>query len=84
LRPPFGICSSFPPNRPAGNAVRRINVGFSRSGIDPQAVIRKFNSITAGRLGQASRERIIDAVMALDQSPSCAQLIEALAGASKA
>src|SRR5215468_4939846 len=58
--------------------------GFSRSGIEAQAVIRKFNSITAGRLGQASRQRIIDAAMALDKSASCAELTAALANASKA
>ncbi|MEA2938380.1 MAG: 2-methylcitrate dehydratase, partial [Alphaproteobacteria bacterium] len=46
--------------------------GFSRKGIDAKAVIDKFNSITAGRLGPASRQRIIDAAMAFDASTSCA------------
>jgi 2-methylcitrate dehydratase len=55
--------------------------GFSRNGIDSAAVLRKFNSITAGRLGPDARKRIIDAVMALDASPSCADLVAALAAA---
>ncbi len=58
--------------------------GFSRKGIDPAAVLRKFNSITAHQLGPASRQRIVDAAMAFDASPSCAQLTDALAKASKA
>jgi 2-methylcitrate dehydratase len=58
--------------------------GFSRSGIDPQAVPNKFSAITAGRLGPNSRQRIIDAAMMLDQSPSCTELTAALASASKA
>jgi len=58
--------------------------GFSRKGIDAQAVLDKFNSITEDRLGPSSRQRIIDAAMTLDQSGSCAELTTALAGASKA
>jgi 2-methylcitrate dehydratase len=58
--------------------------GFSRKGIDSQAVLDKFNSITEDRLGPSSRQRIIDAAMTLDTSPSCAQMTDALAGASKA
>ena len=58
--------------------------GFSRKGIDPAAVLRKFNSITSHRLGPSSRQRIVDAAMAFDTAPSCAQLTEALAKASKA
>jgi 2-methylcitrate dehydratase len=55
--------------------------GFSRHGIDPAAVVNKFNSITAPRLGKNSRERIIEAVMALDTSPSSRALTAALASA---
>jgi len=58
--------------------------GFSRKGIDAQAVLDKFNSITQDRLGPRSRQRIIDAAMALDKSASCAELTAALASASKA
>jgi 2-methylcitrate dehydratase len=55
--------------------------GFSRHGIDPAAVVNKFNSITAPRLGKNSRERIIETVMALDTSPSLRALAAALASA---
>src|SRR6195256_5507463 len=58
--------------------------GFSRKGIDQQAVLDKFHSITEGRLGQGSRQRIIDAAMSLDKSASCADLMAAVANASKA
>jgi 2-methylcitrate dehydratase len=58
--------------------------GFSRKGIDQQAVFDKFNSITEDRLGAGSRQRIIDAAMGLDRSASCAELTAALASASKA
>jgi 2-methylcitrate dehydratase len=58
--------------------------GFSRKGIDAPAVLDKFNSITQDRLGPSSRQRIVDAAMALDKSASCADLTAALANASKA
>jgi hypothetical protein len=47
-------------------------------------VLDKFNSITEDRLGPSSRQRIVDAAMALDKSTSCAELTAALGGASKA
>jgi len=55
--------------------------GFSRHGLDADAVTRKFNAGTAAHLGSSSRARIIEAVMALDRSPSCADLTQALASA---
>ena len=58
--------------------------GFSRKGIDQQAVLDKFHSITDGRLGPGSRQRIIDAAMSLETSASCADLMAAVASASKA
>jgi 2-methylcitrate dehydratase len=58
--------------------------GFSRHGIDAGAVVKKFNSITSHQLGASSRQRIIDAAMALDTSASCAALMEAVATATKA
>jgi hypothetical protein len=58
--------------------------GFSRKGVDSGAVLKKFNSITAHQLGPSSRQRIVDAAMSLDTSPSCAALTEALAHATKA
>jgi 2-methylcitrate dehydratase len=58
--------------------------GFSRKGIDAQAVLDKFNSITEDRLGPSSRQRIVDAATGLDKSASCAELTAALASASKA
>jgi 2-methylcitrate dehydratase len=57
--------------------------GFSRHGIDAGAVLNKFNSITAARLGQRSRERIIAAAMGLDKASSCAELTAALAAADR-
>jgi 2-methylcitrate dehydratase len=56
--------------------------GFSRHGLDAGAVIQKFTAVTAPHLDAASRERIIDAVMALDRSPSCTEVTRALAAAN--
>ena len=53
--------------------------GFSRHGLDAAAVTKKFNAVTAKRLGESARARIIDAVMSLDVSPSCGALSKALA-----
>jgi 2-methylcitrate dehydratase len=55
--------------------------GFSRHGIAEGAVIEKFNAITAPHLGQSARDRVIEAALALDKSPSCAGLAQALAQA---
>jgi 2-methylcitrate dehydratase len=53
--------------------------GFSRHGLDAAAVTKKFNAVTAKRLGESARARIIDAVMSLYVSPSCGALSKALA-----
>jgi len=55
--------------------------GFSRHGLDADAVMAKFNAITAAHLDASARGRIIEAVMGLDRSPSCADLSRALAAA---
>jgi 2-methylcitrate dehydratase len=55
--------------------------GFSRHGLDADAVIKKFNAVTAAHLSAASRARIIEAVLDLDRSPACAELWHALAAA---
>jgi 2-methylcitrate dehydratase len=55
--------------------------GFSRYGLDAGAVTQKFNAVTAGHLDAGSRARIIDAVMGLERSASCAELSKALAAA---
>ena len=55
--------------------------GFSRHGLDSGAVTQKFNAVTAGHLDAGSRGRIIDAVMRLERSASCAELSQALAAA---
>jgi hypothetical protein len=47
-------------------------------------VLDKFHSITEDRLGPGSRQRIIDAAMSLEKSASCADLMAAVASASKA
>jgi 2-methylcitrate dehydratase len=56
--------------------------GFSRAGLDPKAVLDKFNSITGDRLGVSTRNRIVDAAMGLDRAASCADLVGALAASS--
>jgi 2-methylcitrate dehydratase len=56
--------------------------GFSRHCLNKAAVTRKFNAVTAPHLDGASRARIIDAVLSLDRSPSCAGLTQALASAT--
>jgi 2-methylcitrate dehydratase len=52
--------------------------GFSRHGIDTDAVLKKFNAITAPHLNASARQRIIDAAMGLDKASSCADLTKAL------
>jgi 2-methylcitrate dehydratase len=58
--------------------------GFSRHGLDEGAVTRKFNAVTAPHLDAGSRARIIEAVMGLDRSASCAEVTKALATARAA
>jgi 2-methylcitrate dehydratase len=55
--------------------------GFSRHGLDAGAVTAKFTAVTAAHLDAGARQHIIDAVMALDRSASCADLSKALAAA---
>jgi 2-methylcitrate dehydratase len=57
--------------------------GFSRHGVDADAVVHKFNSITSHRLNQASRDRIIQAAMSLDKAASLSELVAALASGKK-
>jgi 2-methylcitrate dehydratase len=56
--------------------------GFSRGGLKPQAIIAKFEALTAPRLPAAIRQSIIDSIMALDDSPSLSALQAALAAAT--
>jgi 2-methylcitrate dehydratase len=58
--------------------------GFSRHGLDAAAVTEKFHAVTANRLPQATRDRIIESVMALDRSPNLAGVTAALAAANAA
>jgi 2-methylcitrate dehydratase len=58
--------------------------GFSRHGLDAAAVTDKFHAITAARLPQAARERIVESVMALDRGPTVADVIAALTVANAA
>jgi 2-methylcitrate dehydratase len=55
--------------------------GFSRHGLDAEAVIRKFNAVTAPHLDAGSRARLIEAALGLDRSPTCADLTQAFADA---
>src|SRR5262249_31322088 len=57
--------------------------GFSRGRLEAETVIKKFGALTAPHLARA-RDRIIEAVMALDESASCAELMVALATDSAA
>ena len=56
--------------------------GFSRQGLDAEAVLAKFNRVTHDHLDAPARERISTAVMGLDRSASCAELTNAIAAAS--
>ncbi|MGH6768546.1 MAG: MmgE/PrpD family protein [Xanthobacteraceae bacterium] len=58
--------------------------GFSRHGLDADAVIRKFNAVTASHVGEGARARIVDAAMALDRSRTVGDLIAALQAANAA
>src|SRR5262249_16354797 len=58
--------------------------GFSRGQLEAETVIIKFGALTAPYLAQRVRDRIIEAVMALDESASCAELMAALATDSAA
>lgn len=58
--------------------------GFARHGLDAAAVTEKFYRLTANRLPPAARERIVASVMALETSPSVADVIAGLALANAA
>ena len=58
--------------------------GFSRHGLDADAVTGKFHAITSGRLPQAARDRIVESVMALDRSRSVTDVMTALGAANAA
>ena len=53
--------------------------GFSRSRLEAETVMKKFNTLTARHLAQRARDHITEAVMALDESASCAELMAAVA-----
>jgi 2-methylcitrate dehydratase len=53
--------------------------GFSRGRLDTETVVKKFHGLTASILAQDARDRIIERVMALDESPSCTDLMESVA-----
>jgi 2-methylcitrate dehydratase len=56
--------------------------GFSRGRLEAETVMKKFNTLTAPHLAQGARNRIVEAVMALDESASCAELMAAVASES--
>jgi 2-methylcitrate dehydratase len=58
--------------------------GFSRGRLEAETVMQKFNTLTAPHLAQRMRDRLIEAVMALDESASCAELMAAVATESAA
>jgi 2-methylcitrate dehydratase len=53
--------------------------GFSPDGLDTQTVLDKFANVTERHLAPVSRNRIVDAVMALDKAISCDSLMQLLA-----
>ena len=53
--------------------------GFSRGRLDADTVVKKFNALAEPHLPQAARARIVETVMALDQSPSGTELMNAIA-----
>ena len=52
--------------------------GFSPHGLDTQTVLDKFAGVTERHLAPGSRNRIVDAVMALDKATSCDDLMRLL------
>jgi hypothetical protein len=61
--------------------------GFAADGLDAKTVLDKFASlteshVTPGHVSPDRRDRIVDAVMALDRAPSCASLMSLLAAAA--
>lgn len=52
--------------------------GFSRTGLDAELVIAKFQSLVAEHLTREQAMRIIDAVMGFDNSASCEALVDAM------
>lgn len=52
--------------------------GFSRNGVDESAVVEKFHRSAAKALDKAGREKVIAAVLELDQGGSLAQVFAAL------
>lgn len=57
--------------------------GFSRGALERKAVVAKFHALTEGHVSRTARDRIIDAVMALDRSPSLAPLMTGVANAAR-
>jgi 2-methylcitrate dehydratase len=56
--------------------------GFSPHGPDAGTVLEKFNRITADRLVPAARDHVIACVWALDDAPTCNDLMQALTASS--
>jgi 2-methylcitrate dehydratase len=53
--------------------------GFSRNGLERRAVIEKFHAVTGDHLSHSRRERVVEAVLALDEgTASSAALMAAL------
>jgi 2-methylcitrate dehydratase len=57
--------------------------GFSPNGLDTQTVLDKFASVTERHLAPDTRNRIVDAVMALDKAISCDDLMRLLVSERK-
>jgi 2-methylcitrate dehydratase len=56
--------------------------GFSRGRLDAETVVKKFHGLTASILAQDASDRIIERVMALDESAFCADLMESVAASA--
>jgi 2-methylcitrate dehydratase len=53
--------------------------GFSQTGLDAKIVLDKFHAVTESILDHGDRDRIVDAVMGFDRSPSAEPLNSAIA-----
>ena len=53
--------------------------GYSRAGLDGKIVLDKFHAVTDSMLALRDRERIVDAIMEFDRSPSSELLNRAIA-----
>ena len=52
---------------------------FANKGLNPEAVKAKFHAVTASVIDEATRDRIVERVLAMDKQPSIAGVMESVA-----